>query len=284
MIDQHPTINLETLTNRLLEVRTETERICSFLEIEDHVVQPMVDVSPPKWHLAHTTWFFEQFILVPHLNGYKVFHPDYAYFFNSYYETVGERVLRPERGFMTRPTVQEILDYRAHVNEGLRQYFVQGISENVVPLLQIGLNHEQQHQELLYTDLKYILGHNPMFPTYRTDLRTSSIKGRSANWLKVEEGLYEIGFEGEGFHFDNEGKRHRVWLDEFKIMDRLVTNGEYLEFIEAGGYSKFEYWLAEGWDWVNQEKEKLRFIGIRSRIAGIITSSQAWRRSILMNP
>ena len=235
-------------------VRSTSVRLCEPLEPEDMVVQPVVDVSPPKWHLAHTTWFFEAFVLTPHLKGYKTFDPDFAYMFNSYYETEGDRVLRPNRGFMTRPTVEQIYQYRKYVDDAMKGLIGQGVDAAVIDLITLGLNHEQQHQELLITDLKYILGHNPLFPVYRAHdpgLERAQVQPRKM--IHVEEGTYGVGFEGQGFHFDNELGRHKVYLHPYGIEDRLITAGEFLEFMEDGGYEDFRWWLSEGWDWVNRE-------------------------------
>ncbi|SDK33452.1 ergothioneine biosynthesis protein EgtB [Catalinimonas alkaloidigena] len=244
--------NLQYLA-RFTQVRSFTESICRPLTPEDHVVQPMADVSPPKWHMAHTTWFFETFLLNAYDPNYQLFHPDYSYLFNSYYESVGKRVLRAHRGNMTRPPVEDILRYRTHVNAAMQALLdrEEAWPERFYYILEVGLQHEQQHQELLFTDLKYILGNNPLFPAYREDVADlPAATPRPSGYLTVDEGVYPIGFAGEGFCFDNELGRHQVYLHACRLQDRLVTNGEYLEFIEAGGYQNFRYWLAEGWDWV----------------------------------
>lgn len=239
---------------RYASVRARTMRICAPLSTEDHVVQPIVDVSPPKWHLGHTTWFFEQFILSA-LPGYKVFSADMAYLFNSYYEVVGKRVLRADRGNMTRPTLEEVHAYRAHVDAHMERFLADGPSERMLHVLALGLNHEEQHQELLVTDLKYILGHNPLFPVYGT-FNEGSTEPTTGGFIPIQGGLHRIGFEGEGFSFDNEHGRHMVHLEDFTICDRLVTNGEYMAFMEAGGYEDFNCWHAEGWQWVQDSNVK----------------------------
>jgi len=244
--------NTSTVTKRFQNIRSQSVSLCKPLEPEDFVVQPIVDVSPPKWHLAHTTWFFEQFILIPHKKDYKWYNEDYPYFFNSYYETVGSRVLRPNRGNMTRPTTDDILRYRIHVDHEMEEFLEKtALDQDLVEVMELGLQHEQQHQELLVTDIKYILGNNPLFPVYNSS-PVQSTHGRAAGWVSMEQGIYTVGHTGEGFSFDNEHGRHDVFLHAFEVMDRLVTNEEYLEFLEYGGYSQFQYWLAEGWDWVNQ--------------------------------
>ncbi|HTI60248.1 ergothioneine biosynthesis protein EgtB [Mucilaginibacter sp.] len=235
------------------EVRKLTEQICAPLHTEDYVVQPVADVSPPKWHLGHTSWFFETFILKPYFMGYQEFDPQYNFVFNSYYETVGTRVIRTDRGNLSRPTVADIYKYREYVDEAMDKFLCSEPAADFNELLILGLNHEQQHQELLYTDIKYILGHNPLFPAYSNEYRSPKIEKRGANqFIKMKEGIYEIGFDGDGFCFDNELNRHKVYLQNFEISPLLVTNREYLEYIDAGGYQDFRHWHAEGWDWVNK--------------------------------
>jgi ergothioneine biosynthesis protein EgtB len=232
------------------KVRARTEMICSPLQTEDYVVQPVVDVSPPKWHIGHTTWFFETFILMPYFMGYQEYNAEYNYVFNSYYEAVGNRVIRTDRGNLSRPTVSEIYRYREYVDEAMAKFLCDEPSAQVKELITLGLNHEEQHQELLYTDIKYILGHNPLFPAYDKGYISPKVEVSDAGFIKLNEGIYEIGFEGEGFCFDNELNRHKVYLNSFEISPNLVTNAEYLEFINADGYHDFRHWHAEGWDWV----------------------------------
>ena len=234
------------------KVRKRTEQICSPLQTEDYVVQPVADVSPPKWHLGHTSWFFETFILKPYFMGYQEFDPQYNFVFNSYYETVGTRVIRTDRGNLSRPTVADIYKYREYVDEAMDKFLCQESSTDVRELLVLGLNHEEQHQELLYTDIKYILGHNPLFPAYSKDYVSPKPDDTVTKFIRVKEGIYETGFNGDGFCFDNELRRHKVYLNPFEISTTLVTNQEYLEFINDGGYQDFRHWHAEGWDWVNK--------------------------------
>ena len=242
-----------TLSEQYRNVRRRSGELCSPLQQEDYVVQPVVDVSPPKWHLGHTTWFFETFLLKPFLEGYREFDGQYNYVFNSYYETVGARVIRTDRGNLSRPTVDEVYRYRRYVDEHMTLLLeTQDMDKALPELLALGLNHEQQHQELLMTDIKYILGHNPLFPAYAAEQEEGTREDATGNFHTVEAGIYEIGFTGVGFSFDNERNRHKVWLDSFAIATTLVTNGEFLEFIEAGGYDQFRHWHAEGWDWVKQ--------------------------------
>lgn len=239
------------------EIRNHSVKICEPLEIEDYVVQPIVDVSPPKWHLGHTTWFFETFILEPNFPDYQVFDAQYNFVFNSYYETIGARVIRTDRGNLSRPSVSDIYKYRKYVDEKM-DAFLQSefLTEEIKPLLELGLNHEQQHQELLLTDIKYILGHNPLFPAYKNEDISKKENSENIGMIHFDEGVYEIGFQGEGFSFDNELGRHKVYLNNFEIANRLISNQEYLEFMKAGGYEDFRHWHAEGWDWVKQNEAK----------------------------
>ncbi|TYR36829.1 ergothioneine biosynthesis protein EgtB [Sphingobacterium phlebotomi] len=245
----------KTLLAEYTTVRRYTKFLCEPLEVEDYVVQPAAHVSPPKWHLGHTTWFFETFILKPYARGYQIFNEQYNYVFNSYYETVGARVVRTDRGNLSRPSVADVYRYRAYVDEQMEAFLCQGIlAEDVAALVVLGLHHEQQHQELLLTDIKYILGHNPLFPRYAAGVEHWEAPAEEHVMLHIPEGQYEIGFQGSGFCYDNELGRHTTYLHEFAISSRLVTNGEYLDFIEDGGYRDFRYWHAEGWDWVTAQQ------------------------------
>jgi ergothioneine biosynthesis protein EgtB len=234
---------------RYQSVRERTEAICSPLETEDFVVQPVADVSPPKWHIGHTTWFFETFILSQYLEDFKAFNPDYNYVFNSYYETVGARVIRTDRGNLSRPTVKDIYQYRKHVDEAMGDLLRSKYDPALQELLELGCNHEEQHQELLLTDIKYILGNNPLFPAYKS-WPSQVEEAAGEELITIAEGMYEIGFNGSGFCFDNELAWHKVYLPEFSISPSLVTNEAYIKFIEAGGYKDFRHWHAEGFDWV----------------------------------
>ena len=238
------------LVDRYQQIRAHTELICRHLETEDYVVQPIADVSPPKWHLGHTTWFWETFVLVPYLRDYQIFHEDFSFVFNSYYESVGRRVLRTNRGNLSRPTVVDVYRYRAYVDEHMSRFLTEADS-TLVPLLDLGLNHEQQHQELLITDIKYILGHNPLFPAIEMPALADNIFPATGNAVTVQEGVYTIGYQGNGFCFDNELGVHNVYLNETTLAGSLITNAEYMAFIEAGGYQHFRYWLSDGWAWVN---------------------------------
>ncbi len=237
-------------------IRENSHSICSPLRTEDYVIQTMDDVSPPKWHLAHTTWFFETFLLEPHLAGYKCFHPKYGFLFNSYYDAVGERHPRSRRGLLSRPSVSEIYDYRAHVDRHMERLIEQASEaewERIGPLADLGLNHEEQHQELLITDLKHILAENLLNPAYVTERFDAGATPVATRWLSHDGGLLNIGFEGESFSYDNEGPRHRVYLEPYRLASRLVTNAEYIEFIEARGYEDPSHWLSEGWTTVQEQ-------------------------------
>lgn len=231
-------------------IRKTSENICAPLQTEDYVVQPVVDVSPPKWHLGHTTWFFETFVLKPNMPSYQEYNANYNYVFNSYYETVGARVIRTDRGNLSRPTVDDVYKYRAYVDDAMEAFLQQQPMPEVKELLMLGLNHEQQHQELLWYDIKYILGHNPLFPAYAENHIEKNLHSEEEKWIKIEAGLYEIGHQGDDFCFDNELGRHKVYLNNFEISSTLVSNQAYLEFINEGGYQDFKHWHAEAWDWV----------------------------------
>ncbi|MEL7534043.1 MAG: ergothioneine biosynthesis protein EgtB [Bacteroidota bacterium] len=253
------TITKESHTQLIADfqrVRAQSKHICAPLQKEDYVAQPVVFVSPPKWHLGHTTWFFETFLLQAYMEGYELFHPRYAYVFNSYYEGAGERVQRSDRGNLTRPTVDKVYAYREYVDRHVERLLATiEITDEIAYIVQIGLHHEQQHQELLFYDIQYILGHNPLFPTYKEGAQIEAHAGTlSLDWLEMEEGVYEVGHDGQGFHFDNEGGKHRVFLEPYRIMDRLITNAEYLAFVEAGAYSQYQHWLEEGWRWVKENQ------------------------------
>ena len=248
-------IATDTLVSFFLETRQHTEDICKPLEIEDYVVQPIVDVSPPKWHLGHTSWFFEEFILKPHKPNYKLFHEDFAFVFNSYYENVGKRVIRNDRGNLSRPGVAKVYDYRHYVTNEMKDFLSGEISAGIEEILLIGIHHEKQHQELLITDIKYILGNNPLLPKYNDSFSENPHQKFQREWIEMDEGIYEIGHTNlDEFCYDNELARHKVYLHDYKISNKLVTNAEYLEFINAGGYKDFNLWHAEGLDWVKQNQ------------------------------
>lgn len=244
-----------TLLDQYINVRKYTEEICRLLHPEDHVPQPVPFVSPPKWHLAHTTWFFEEFLLKPHLPGYNVFNEDFSFLFNSYYNNVGKRVLRANRGAITRPATSYIIEYRHYVDMHMELLLqTKAAHPDIHSLIELGCNHEQQHQELLFTDIKYILSCNPISPVYNEDITWENQHNIEDGFVTIDEGVYEIGFTGEGFSFDNEHNRHKVYINSFEISRSLVTNGDFIEFINAGGYHNFNLWLDEGWSWVNENK------------------------------
>jgi len=247
----------QTLATRFLEVRAQSRDICRPLAVEDHVIQSMPDASPPKWHLAHTTWFFENFLLLPFLKGYRPFHPEYGLLFNSYYETVGRFFPRAQRGLLSRPTVEEVHRYRDHVDQHIRDLLDSAPEDNrreVAARVALGLNHEQQHQELLFTDIKHLFASNPLRPVYRESAAAiRQATTRAQGWSTWPAGVYEIGHDGGGFAFDNESPRHRVYLNAFRLADRPVTNGEYLEFMDAGGYGNPALWLSQGWQAVREK-------------------------------
>jgi ergothioneine biosynthesis protein EgtB len=237
------------------KTRAQTEWICSPLEIDDYQLQSIVETSPPKWHIAHVSWFFETLLLTPFLPGYRPFHPRFAYLFNSYYETVGSMHPRPKRGMLSRPTVETVYSYRAYVDEhmlALLSSLDNANRDNVLFRLQLGLNHEQQHQELLFMDIKHNFSVNSLAPTYRTDLKVHLGPSRPVRWAEYEDGIRQIGATAEGFHFDNEAPRHSVLLNAWRLADRLVTNSEYLEFMQDGGYNDPRFWLADGWHLIQQ--------------------------------
>jgi ergothioneine biosynthesis protein EgtB len=240
-----------TLQDRFRAVRGLTEALCQPLANDDYQIQSMPDVSPPKWHLAHTGWFFENFLLTRFLTHYPLFDPQFGYLFNSYYETVGSFHPRPQRGLLSRPTVTEVYCYRSHVDQHVYRLIESasdGEWKTISSLLELGLNHEQQHQELLLTDIKHNFACNPLRPAYQAAAPAGAITAAPPlQWTDYAGGLCRIGHSGEEFAFDNERPRHRVYLENYRLASRPVTNGEYLEFIEAGGYQRPEYWLSDGW-------------------------------------
>jgi len=231
---------------RYLAIRAVSRALARPLSAEDCAIQSMPDASPVKWHLAHTTWFFETFVLEPHAPGYRAFDPAYRVLFNSYYNAVGGRHPRPERGMLSRPSLAEVLSYRGHVDEAMLRFLAD--REAARDLVELGLQHEQQHQELILTDVKHLLSRNPLKPAYQKQWPLTPILARKPRWLGFEAGMQEIGHAGERFAFDNEGPRHRVWLEAFEIASYPVTHGDFIAFIEDGGYRRPELWLSAGWD------------------------------------
>jgi ergothioneine biosynthesis protein EgtB len=230
------------------KIRNTTLQLTRPFSAEDLMLQSMPDASPAKWHLAHTTWFFETFVLSEHVSGYKPFDRRYKQLFNSYYEQLGSHPYRGSRGLMSRPSLDEVHTYRAHVDEALLRY-LEVADDATAALIEIGLNHEQQHQELIVTDIKHALWSMPLRPSQANQPRAVS-NSAPLEWMEFAGAIYQIGFAGEGFAFDNEGPRHDVLLQPFRLASRLVTNGEYLEFMNDGGYRRPELWLSDGWDTV----------------------------------
>jgi ergothioneine biosynthesis protein EgtB len=238
------------LAERYDTIRQFSEHLCQPLQPEDHVIQSMPDVSPTKWHLAHTTWFFETFVLGQRGDGFQPFHPQFGYLFNSYYVSVGQRHCRPRRGLLSRPTVSEVREYRRHV-DGHMQALLNGgrsLPPELAGIIELGLHHEQQHQELMLTDIKHVFSVNPLGPVYRHGAAMAAGAAPPMRWIAFEEGIHSIGHDGRGFAYDNESARHRVLLQAFELASRPVTSGEYQAFIDDGGYRRPELWLSDGWN------------------------------------
>jgi ergothioneine biosynthesis protein EgtB len=245
----------ETWRARFDTVRAATRSLAAPLSAEDQQIQSMPDASPTKWHLAHGTWFFETFLLTPHLPGYTPHDERFGFLFNSYYESVGARTPRHQRGLISRPSLAEVHAYRDQIDTAMQRLISNASAEQwaaLAPLLALGLNHEQQHQELLLMDIKHVLSCNPLAPSYAA-APAAPVAARPQAWVNYEGGLFEIGHRGPGFCFDNESPRHKVWLDPYQLADRLVTCGEYRQFIEDGGYRTPKHWLSEAWATVRAE-------------------------------
>jgi ergothioneine biosynthesis protein EgtB len=253
--DSVPGSQFDDLRRRLFDARRASVDLAAPLTPEDQQAQAMDDASPTKWHLAHATWFFETFVLEPKLPGYKTFDPRFKFCFNSYYESEGPRHPRPKRSLLTRPTAEEIFAYRTHVDEGLDLLFAEDIVEQdgVADMIELGVNHEEQHQELILTDILALFAANPLRPAYRSAPRAQAAIPAPLAYVDQPGGLVEIGAEPDGFAFDNERPRHRVWLEPFALADRLVTTGEWLEFMKDGGYETATLWLSDGWAAVRGE-------------------------------
>lgn len=243
-----------TLTDRYRAVRDLSVELCRSLSSEDMTVQSMPDASPAKWHLAHTSWFFEQFLLQPHLKGYRPFHPQFDFLFNSYYYSVGSMHPRPQRGLITRPGTAQIMDYRAHVDQHMQELLVARTpGVELAFLTTLGLNHEQQHQELLLMDIKHLFSCNPLKPAWRDLPATADATPTPLKFISRPEGMYQIGHAGKDFAFDNETPRHRVFIQSHSLANRLTSNAEYLEFIRSGGYTTSSLWLSDGWATLQRE-------------------------------
>lgn len=253
MIEHKDRVDL--LKSPFLSVRSFTEQIVSPLETEDFVIQAMEDVSPAKWHLGHTTWFFEAFILIPYDSSYTAFHPQFDLLFNSYYVTHSRPFARADRGVISRPTVEEIMSYRQYVEDHLLNLLDQAdvsLLQKIYPIIEVGIHHEQQHQELLFMDIQYNLSCNPLMPVYSSPTPHASRAAPNQKWIHFEEGMKLIGHENKTFSYDNERPRHKVWLHDYSLASRPVTNGEYIDFMQDGGYQTAKYWLSDGWNIVNE--------------------------------
>src|SRR5271154_6391927 len=248
-------------------VRRLTENLCLPLVTEDFVVQSMPDVSPTKWHLAHTSWFFETFLLKPYASAYTEFDNHFGYLFNSYYNTIGDRHCRQNRGQLSRPTVDQVYTYRAHVDEHMRRLLRAAVGTDLMdvlhPLVEIGVHHEQQHQELMLTDIKHVFWVNPLRPAYHPQKEQPLRSVPAANWISFNAGIREIGHEGRKFAFDNESPRHPEYVASFELGSRLITNKEFKNFIDDGGYDKPEFWLSQGWSTVKAEEWRAPLYWIR---------------------
>ncbi|GAB5480734.1 MAG: ergothioneine biosynthesis protein EgtB [Parasphingorhabdus sp.] len=265
------------------KVRAHSSSLVVGLSDADATVQSMDDASPAKWHLAHTSWFFETFLLRDHVDGYRVFDESYAYLFNSYYEAEGARHARPDRGLLTRPSLEEVLDYRAHVDEAMIEA-MESFSDEALDLIELGLHHEQQHQELLLTDILHLFSRNPLGPAFMEPKPRPAIIEAPLHWIEGANGAQFIGHDGESFSFDCEGPRHQVLLHPYAIADRPVTNGEWQNFMDDGGYADHRYWLSDGWAWVQQEKVT-KPLHWRTR-DGVMEefTLQGWREIVLCAP
>jgi ergothioneine biosynthesis protein EgtB len=254
MADLLTSVDEHSLVLRFGDTRRLTDRLAAPLSAEDQTVQSMPDVSPTKWHRAHTSWFFETFLLIPSLDGYKIFHPEFGYLFNSYYVGVGDRYPRADRGLVSRPGIVEVADYRRHVDVQMGMLLAGGLEPEVAFLVELGIQHEQQHQELLLMDIKHVLSRNPMLPAYLPLHLPGPETTTPATWTEHAGGPVEVGHPGGGFGFDNEYPRHRVHLEPFALADRTVTCGEWMDFIDDGGYRRPELWLSDGWAAVEAER------------------------------
>lgn len=249
-------LSRDHLIKRFREIRQASLNIVAPLQPEDFVIQVMTNTSPTKWHLAHVSWFYETFVLDKAYDDYESMHPQYAYIFNSYYLQTGEPHARTKRGFLSRPTVNEVMKFREYVNSEIIKFLESASEEQLQefgPVIEIGNNHEQQHQELMITDFKFMFGQNPLYPLYREQEQRKSQSPGDLNWVSFDEGIREIGNAGDEFTYDNEHPRHREFLEAFELGDRLITNREYIEFLQDGGYERSELWLDDGWAKVNEE-------------------------------
>ncbi|MGA8050656.1 MAG: ergothioneine biosynthesis protein EgtB [Burkholderiales bacterium] len=252
----HPVARLESLLLDYERVRAQTRALAAPLSAEDCALQSMPDASPVKWHLAHTAWFFETFVLEPALPDFAPYRAEFRVLFNSYYVAVGARHPRPERGLLSRPSLEEVLAYRASVDERMHALVARDPARaaRLADTIELGLHHEQQHQELILTDLKHALSRNPTFPAYQEARERTSASPAPMRWTSLPDGVRQIGHDGAGFSFDNERPRHRVFVGDFELAERLATNAEYQAFIADGGYRRPELWLSEGWDVASSQR------------------------------
>ncbi|GGG54485.1 ergothioneine biosynthesis protein EgtB [Bizionia arctica] len=246
---------MQQILQQFQTTRNQSKELCKPLRTEDYAPQSTDFASPPKWHLAHTSWFFEEMILKKYSKNYQVFDDAYSFLFNSYYNSIGERIERKNRGLITRPSIETIYEYRAFVDDKMIELLKLNPSKDIEELTILGINHEQQHQELLITDLKHTFSYNPIYPKF-TETNYISSKNKSKGWLEIAEGIYNIGHEGDDFCFDNELGKHRVFLEPYKISIALVTNAEFIAFINDKGYEQAKYWLDDAWHWINQNQLK----------------------------
>ena len=250
----HAASTRSRLAERFETVRARTEALAAPLSPEDCALQSMPDASPVKWHLGHTTWFFETFVLAQFAADYRAFEPAFRVLFNSYYNAVGEKHPRPERGLLSRPDFATVIAYRMHVDEAMRALFAQELEDDAAALIELGVNHEEQHQELVLTDVKHLLSRNPLRPAYEARWPLSSVKPAPLAWRRFDGGLTTIGHRGNGFAFDNEGPSHRVFIAPYELASRPVTHGEFAAFIADGGYRRPELWLSLGFDTVQTHR------------------------------
>ena len=278
--------NTSEILNLYLRTRERTLDIADPLEIEDMVIQANSDCSPVKWHLAHTTWFFEKFIASKFITNYETFDRSFDYLFNSYYEGIGRYFPKERRGTVSRPTVSEVLKYRKYIDSVIENLLKNGkASSEVLDLIELGINHEEQHQELMLMDIKMAFFNHPDYPAYRNDLKTQHSKKKvKQSWHSFDEGLFNVGFDGSGFCFDNETPSHKEWLNSFSISSRLVTNEEFLNFIMDEGYQRPEFWLSDGWSWVKSNNIRHPLYWVKERDDYSIFTLSGLQKMILSEP
>ena len=278
--------NTSEILKLYLRTRERTLDIADPLEIEDMVIQANSDCSPVKWHLAHTTWFFEKFIASKFITNYETFDRSFDYLFNSYYEGIGRYFPKERRGTVSRPTVSEVLKYRKYIDSVIENLLKNGkASSEVLDLIELGINHEEQHQELMLMDIKMAFFNHPDYPAYRNDLKTQHSKKKvKQSWHSFDEGLFNVGFDGTGFCFDNETPSHKEWLNSFSISSRLVTNEEFLNFIMDEGYQRPEFWLSDGWSWVKSNNIRHPLYWVKERDDYSIFTLSGLQKMILSEP